>query len=194
MTNRNKHETTPTPGHWSWSLPAAAVACVAAVAITAGCKKKPPPPPPAPPPPPREQPWESVQGMLDSHVDWPREREPATEDMAEAIAMLSNALARGDAQAMLPLLSEADRTVLQEMIDDGTWEEQTDGIEVVRINRIGSSSDKGATEVVLAIEDEDGAYLIGWRMIASGESFQFTGMDTPDTRADRATQLDPASQ
>ncbi|MCA9305830.1 MAG: hypothetical protein KDA16_04825, partial [Phycisphaerales bacterium] len=83
--------------------------------------------------------------------------------------------------------------ILDSLVESGEWEESTKDIEVVRINRVTSGGDAG-TEVVLAIQDDEGAYLIGWKVVAVGDAFEFSGIDTPDDRAAKASQLDPASQ
>lgn len=127
---------------WTLVRVAGTCACLAAVMLSPGCSKPPPPPPPAPaptppPPPPAEVQLETL--AQDLKVD-PRVQFASgvhvTEDRIElgrAVVKLADALAKGDAKAMRPLLEKRAQAVLDELDSTGGWTEATQGIEAVRV-------------------------------------------------------------
>src|SRR5437773_2489208 len=119
-----------------------AVALVAAtLALGAGCekKKKPAPPPPPPPKPkvvipdPVDVNAVAQQLHADARVNFPTANAPADRSLAESVIKLANALAKGDAEGMKPLLDKGAQSVLDELVGSGGWAEGTKPIGQVRI-------------------------------------------------------------
>ncbi len=157
-----------------------------------GCDKPaPPPPPPAAPAPvqtpaPQQASLESVE--LDPRVQFPEERLPYDQALAEAVGTLASAIARGDDEAMSRLLDPPAEAVLAELVERGEWESQTKGIELVRIVALeGAEAD---AKVGLAVQDPKGAYLMAWEGRRAGDAWIFTGLATTEQTAARASDLD----
>jgi hypothetical protein len=69
----------------------------------------------------------------DARVQFPQSRAPTDEDLAEAVIRFASALARGDESAFGSLLDPSARSVLDELLSSGDWEEATARIEAVRV-------------------------------------------------------------
>ena len=106
-----------------------------------------PSPCPAPPPPPDIALETVAQDMkADPRVQFAAEVKVPEEklDLAKAIIKLADALAKGDAKAMKPLLTRRAQALLADLQNSGGWEEGTKQIEAVRIVLIRDGVDFGA--------------------------------------------------
>ncbi|MFN0012797.1 MAG: hypothetical protein ACKVS8_14270 [Phycisphaerales bacterium] len=119
--------------------------CAFAVAVC-GCEKpKPPPaPPPPPPPPPRVEapPAVSFEALAQELKVDPRVQiEPgfsiSDEGLARATLRVADALARGDAKALRPLLAQRAGDALGTLEAADQWTGATKSIEAVRILSVG---------------------------------------------------------
>lgn len=168
------------------------VAAVMSTMALTGCEKKKEAPPPvvtAPPPPPA--PVVHLDDIkMDPRVQFPDTRLPSTQELAEAIASLANAIAKGDSAALGSLLDDADRTVLKDMDSAGEFKRGTSGIEAVRVSVLRESDDKQSAEVGLGIQDKEGAYLLGWKGVLANGSWTFHAMAIAPTSAARVSMLD----
>lgn len=121
-------------------------------------------------------------------VQFPAERIPADGDAARAIAALANAIATGDADALDTMLDRADSAVLANLRHSGAWKQATGATKVVRVVSI-EPSDAGV-RVGLAIEDDAGAYLLGWEGQPSRDGWSFRALPVRSPAAARAGDLD----
>jgi hypothetical protein len=108
------------------------------------CSPNPCPPPPPPP----DVALETVaQDMkADARVQFAADLKLPEEklDLAKAIVKLADALAKGDAKAMKPLLTRRAQGLLADLQNSGGWEEGTKQIEAVRVVLIRDGVDFGA--------------------------------------------------
>lgn len=166
----------------------------------AGCKekKKPAPPPPPPPKPVAVIPDPvDVGGLLqtmksDARVQFPQDRSPADRSLAESVIRLSNALARGDAAGMRGLLDKSAQSVLDELISSGGWAEETKSIEQVRVVALSGTQDAraDASLVGLAIQGQNGAYLLAWNAKRDGDNWIFAAAPCQADVKPRASDFD----
>lgn len=178
-----------------WIKPAAAMSAIAAVslgAMIAGCAEEPPPPPPPkkapPPPPPPPDPMEGVS--LNDKVQFPDELVPSSPEAAKAIAEIANAFASGNDESLRTAIVESDHGILDALIAGGLWGENTDAIEGVRICSL--EDDGGTTRLGLGVQDDRGAYLLGWET-DSGRDYKWQSLDIELQTASRVSELDGAS-
>lgn len=116
-----------------------------------------PNPCPAPPPPPDIALETVAQDMkADARVQFAAEMKLPEEklDLAKAIIKLADALAKGDAKAMKPLLTRRAQTLLADLQNSGGWEEATKQVEAVRIVLIRDGVDFGAVGTAKIPEGE----------------------------------------
>lgn len=190
---------------------APALAIVAAGGLLIGCKKpKPAPPPPPPPPPrvvapPRPDPV-NISGVLtavgaDQRVQFPQQRAPEDEALAKAVAQFAGALAKGSSREFGTYLADESRSILDDLVADGRWEEGVAGIEAVRVvhmttqmvEREGAMVVSGA-QFVLAIQEPGEAYTLGWQARPRGEDgWQFAAIETGGDTKSRASEWDSDS-
>ncbi|TVQ59871.1 MAG: hypothetical protein EA379_09700 [Phycisphaerales bacterium] len=158
-----------------------------------GCKKEEPPPPPPPPPPVVQAPRPIDVGSLtmDQRVQFPQERAPVDRDLGQAVADLASALARGDEIALADRLDPPARATLDMLVESNDWRRSTESIRVVRIARLDGGDTQAS--VGLAIEDDTGAYLTGWRAVRANGRWVFTGSPVNAAPGVRAADLDGAS-
>lgn len=174
----------------AWAL--SALALCAAMPLH-GCKKEEPPPPP-PPPPPRvveaARPVDVQSLMMDERVQFPSQFAPTDRDLAQSVADLASAIARGDEDAAATYFDGAARGALEMLVRSGEWRSATERVRAVRVVRIDGGGDEA--RVGLAIEDTTGAYLTGWRASNVGGRWMFTGLPVAPRSAARASDLDGA--
>jgi len=129
---------------------------------------------------------------LPESVDFPAVNAPTSLSIAESVAQLASAIASGDSRSLHTMLDEPGQAILDRLVESGAWEETTESISSVRV----CSLDEGANaiRVGLGVENQDGAYLLGWegRRLGSGWTFGGIALETP-AMADTAAQLDGAS-
>jgi hypothetical protein len=168
-----------------------------------GCtkKKKPAPPPPPPPKPKVVTPDPvDVNGLLqalksDERVKFPEGQAPADRSLAEGVIKLANALAKGDADGMKPLLDKPAAEVLDTLTASGGWAAGTKPIEQVRIIAVsGTTEAHPETSLIgMAVQDQDGAYLLAWNGKRNGESWLFTNAPCQADIKPRASDFDGVS-
>ncbi|CAG1000393.1 hypothetical protein PHYC_02836 [Phycisphaerales bacterium] len=182
---------------------AVAALFVPSVAIT-GCSKPPPPPPPPPPapppPPPAPEPVQIdpiIQSMKpDARVQFPAEVAPVDEAFARALINLADSLAKGDSSKLAAMLSADAKGDLDALTASGEWEDSTKKIEAVRVVYTSETprdtlpSSNG--EVYLAVQEPDGAYVIGFRASAADGTWRFEGMPSTAATRRRAGEWDGA--
>src|ERR1051326_2974560 len=163
---------------------AALALMTASLAMASGCakKKKPAPPPPPPPKPKVVVPDPvDVKGVMaqlktDARVEFPSSvLAPADRTLAEGIVKLADALAKGDSGAIKPMLDKNAQSVLDELVGSGGWSEGTKPIEQVRIVSVSGTGEAHAdsSQVGMAIQSRDGAYLLAWSGKRDGDNWTF---------------------
>ncbi len=170
----------------------------------AGCGKEPPPPPPKappPPPPPPPKPDRVTLSVLmagaDSRVRFPQAKAPYDRSLAEAVIAFAGALASGDEEAFGRVIDDDARAVLDGMVADGTWYESADRIEAVRVVYLVQSPDEdedaSSAEFVLAVQEPDGAYTLGWSATKTDGGWVMSSLFTADAVRPRASDWDSDS-
>jgi hypothetical protein len=158
-------------------------ALVAMPMALSGCEK-PPPPPPEP---------VDISPLLqaarpDARVQFPQSSAPVNAGLARAAISLANALAKGDATALRPMLNDNASGVLDALENEGLWEESTQKIEAVRVVKIQEA--EGSATVFLAIQEPGTAYVLGFAGSASGETWTFDGAPADFAPRPRASDFD----
>ncbi len=128
----------------------------------------PPPPPPAPK---EEVASESVADVMkrlgiDRRVKMDESERPGMGDVAadtrrlEAVLKFFDAMVKGDADRLRPMLSKADQETLELMLKDGQWAAATGGIDRVTLGCCAGSEQEGCvTLAVFTIGDRFDAQL-----------------------------------
>lgn len=201
MTTRPLPHTSPA-ARWVRSR-IAAIAVGGMVLPMLGCPSKPPPPPPTPPspPPPQKAPDPEpvrtdalLQTMgADARVHFPQSKAPTDESLARAAISLADAIVRGDAERLRPMLSVPARAVLEQLTSSGDWDEATGKLDAARIVYAGTSPMGGGMLTVIALQDADGAYLLGWAGARTGSGWTFTNVPTVGEVKSRASEWDSVS-
>ncbi len=163
------------------------------------CKKKEPPPPPPPPPPPKAPPPPQpldvatlLQTMkVDPRVEFAQSQAPVNESLAKAAINLADAFARGDDEALRSMLDKRQQSILDSLIATEQWYEATEPIEAVRIVSIDAGSrlnpDPTTTTIGIAIQDPNGAYVLGWSGRKVLDDWLFTAIPT-DSKEQRSAK------
>lgn len=128
-----------------------------------GCEEKkappPPPPPPAPPPPPPPISFQSLtqEMKVDARVQVASGLAVSDESFARAALELTNAIAKGDADALSKKISPRAAAVLAELKGNEQWAKSTKGLEAVRIVTLGTptASADPAAALTAAFNSED---------------------------------------
>ena len=141
----------------------------------------------APPPPPPPSPLEDLR--LDRRVQFPESQEPSTREIAELVAEFASVFATGDATRAAEMISEADRAVLERLIERGLWSSSEKGIELVRVVSLSEPSDE-EIRVGLAVQTAEGAYLTAWSGQRTNGSWRFSALPIESTTAQNARELD----
>ncbi len=186
------------------SLPAVIAALLlcgvggATVGVTAGCsdrsanqkpQRQAAPPPPTEP----EKPAVSLASLkLHPKAQFPEERAPSSQAVAQAVAAFASALASGADERMKSMLDSRDQAVLGSLIESGEWRRQTESIKVVRVSAI-NEVDAGRFQLGLGIQDTNGAFLSAWEAKGSGDSWTFTGFAAAPRFASNVAELDGVS-
>lgn len=127
----------------SFCSAASLAAAIAGTVLLAGCGEEPPPPPPvvvAPPkveepPPPAVTPIKELMARydIDSRVDLPEDKAPPTDEQRVAVLKFFDAFARGNAEALKPMLSAPDQLQLEGMVSGDTFKKVTGAIARIRV-------------------------------------------------------------
>lgn len=139
-----------------------------------------------------------LQSMnADARVQFPDDYAPVDETLARAIISLADALAKGDADAMESLVNASARSVLDELTAFGDWYEAADTIEAVRVvfvEQAALEDDVDIANVAFAIQDADGAYILGWTADHLSSGWVFGNSVTTSDVKRRATDWDGTVQ
>ena len=182
-------------------LGAAGLACASLAAMLPGCGKKEAPPPPPPPvyvPPPEPEPIDVAalaQSLgADARVEFPQSQAPVDRSLGEGVVKLCDALARGDAAGMRALLDPSARSVLDSLEASEGWLEGTRGLEAVRVVYIDPPAREAeqaeSADVMLALQDSRGAYVLRWKASRVLDSWVFAGMQATSRERSRASEWD----
>lgn len=124
-------------------------------------------------------------------VQFPAERVPDDEASARAVASLASAIASGDAATLRGMLDSPDAAVLDQLVASGQWAQSAEAISVVRVSVLEGTDAK--IQVGLGIQDDRGAYLLGWEGAPARGGWQFHALPVKSPQAARASDLDGAS-
>ncbi|TVQ32764.1 MAG: hypothetical protein EA376_05220 [Phycisphaeraceae bacterium] len=162
----------------------------AGLALTACGEEEPPPPPQVQQPRQVEQRASLDDIRMDARVQFPEERLPRSQELADAIASLASAIASGDSSAMRGVLDGPSEATLASLVASGDWERETENVEAVRIVALEESDDN--VRLGLAVQDASGAYLLGWEARNAGGRWLFAGLPVASATGVRAADLDGA--
>jgi hypothetical protein len=171
------------------------------LATVSGCaqKKKKAPPPPPPPAPVVETPQPvDIDGVLaemkpDARVKFANETSPADRTLAEGVIHLADYIAKGDSAKLKGMLDRSAQTVLDELVSNGAWTDETKKIEQVRVVYLSDTLEKhpDSATVAMAIQDPAGAYLLGWTLRRDGDGpWTVSAAPTPADSKARASDFD----
>ena len=187
-------------------------ALLAAVLALTACGKKSEEesaaPPPPPPPPKQEVKAETVADVMqrlaiDSRVKMDESERPASGDAAadlkrlEATLLFFNAMVKGDAAKLKPMLSEADQTTLELMQKDGQWKRATEGIDRVSVGcTTGQEADTFMALATFMIGDHFDTQLWTVKSPSGGEQIVFAAVPAPPLIVDqlKGTKAEPRVQ
>lgn len=135
------------------SLPELLRCCAifAPLALVACGEEAPPPPPPVvqaepePPPPPPPPAVTSIAELMerygiDQRVSLPEDLAPHKDPERIAMLRFMDGVVRGEQAKVDPMLSDDDKAILKEMVEDGSWKRATEGVTKAEC-RWGSSPD-----------------------------------------------------
>jgi hypothetical protein len=166
------------------TLTTAVTTSILAAAVLTGCEPPAPPPPapvvkvaPPPPPAPTVTPIKElmVQHDIDSRVNLPEDKAPATDEQRIAVLKFFDAFARGNSEALKPMLSAPDQLRLDGMVDGGIFKKTTE--EITRIDvRCGRQDSNDGTLAVFHVAEDFEPQL--W-VYTSGDKPEFDAVATP---------------
>jgi len=171
------------------------------LATAPGCaKKKKKAPPPPPPPVVVEAAPEPVDinGVLaemkpDARVKFASETSPADRSLAEGVIRLADFIAKGDSSKLKGMLDSSSQSSLDLLVNEGTWADETKKIEQVRVVYLSDTLEKhpDSATVAMAIQDQAGAYLLGWTLRREGDApWKVSAAYTPPEFKARASDFD----
>jgi hypothetical protein len=148
----------------------------------------PPPPPPAEPPKPSVTPVEQL--MVDLNIDpkvvLPEERAPDNDVDRTAVLVFFDAIARGNAEALKPMMPLTDQLELTALIESGEWQKTASKIQSVEIQTGTYEENKCALAV---IEVGNGANMTFqpqlWYYHTEEDQPQFEAAPTPPNIMDK---------
>jgi hypothetical protein len=161
-------------------------------------KKKPAPPPPPPPPPapvlPDPVDVRALMAQLspDARVQFPERNAPADQSLAEAVILFASDFAKGDDRALAGKMVPDTRSILDTLVSDGSWADETSKIEQVRIVQLNprEQTDVSFATVVMAVQAPGGAYPLAWEGRRQGGSWVFKSVPTENITKPRASDFD----
>jgi hypothetical protein len=172
----------------------ATFACAASLLAATGCEEKqaaPTAPAESAPAPRRVERSSLDKVTLHPKVQFPEDLLPASQEATNAIAALASAIAAGDSAALTTMLSGPDQAVLLLLIEEGEWQRQTARLQVVRVSSVEAGS--SGLRVGLALQEESGAFLLGWEGTESAGAWQFSSLPIEPRTALTAKELDGAA-
>jgi hypothetical protein len=179
-----------------------AAATLAGLSVTLGAcekKKKPLPPPPVT----NNEPEVvipdpvDINGILaqvkpDARVQFPERNAPADASLAEAIVRFASDIAKGDSGGIRTKLAPEAQTILDTLVADGSWADETRKIEQVRITQLSPLQEAEVTRatIVMAIQAPGGAYPLAWEGEKNGTGWVFKSLSTEPIEKPRASDFD----
>lgn len=158
---------------------------VAACVALAGCGEEPAPvvvaPPPPPPAPVVEAPKVAsiaelmAQHDIDPRVNLPEDRAPRTTEQRVAVLKFFDAFARGNADALKPMMSPPDQFELDRLVETGAFKASTEPITRIDV-RCGRAGDECAL-AVFHVGEEFQPQL--WTYVVRGDAGEFDAIATP---------------
>lgn len=147
---------------WTTWMGVGGAAALLSVASLSGCSEPEPPPvaevkaPPPPPPPPAKPKAKTLEQLMaelgiDPRVQLEEDGLPSTTEARIALLEFLDSFARGDAEALSPMLSSTDRYQLDQMTDTGEWSDATANISLIRAKAGKAPASYGGGNVVLAV-------------------------------------------
>jgi hypothetical protein len=166
------------------TLTTAVTSSILAAAVLTGCEPPPPPPPPpvvkvAPPPPPAPT-VVSIKDLMaeydiDPRVNLPEEKAPGTTEQRVAVLKFFDAFARGNSEALKPMLSGPDQLRLDGMVDGGIFKKTTEAITRIDV-RCGRQDGGDCALAVFHVAEEFEPQL--W-VYTAGDRPEFDAVATP---------------
>jgi hypothetical protein len=166
------------------TLTTAVTSSILAAAVLTGCEPPPPPPPPpvvkvAPPPPPAPT-VVSIKDLMaeydiDPRVNLPEEKAPGTTEQRVAVLKFFDAFARGNSEALKPMLSGPDQLRLGGMVDGGIFKKTTEAITRIDV-RCGRQDGGDCALAVFHVAEEFEPQL--W-VYTAGDRPEFDAVATP---------------
>lgn len=166
------------------TLTTAVTSSILAAAVLTGCEPPPPPPPPpvvkvAPPPPPAPT-VVSIKDLMaeydiDPRVNLPEEKAPGTTEQRVAVLKFFDAFARGNSEALKPMLSGPDQLRLDGMVDGGIFKKTTEAITRIDV-RCGRQDGGDCALAVFHVAEEFEPQL--W-VYTAGDQPEFDAVATP---------------
>lgn len=163
-------------------LASSLVACAALV----GCGEEEAPVVVAPPPPPPKPVVEApkvvsvaelmTQYDIDPRVSLPEERAPRTTEQRVAVLKFFDAFARGNADALKPMMSAPDQFELDRIVANGQFKASTEPITRIDV-RCGPGGGDECALAVFHVGDEFQPQL--WSYVVRGEAGEFDAIATP---------------
>lgn len=172
------------------TLTAAVTGSVLAAAVLTGCEPPPPPPPPpvvkvAPPPPPAPTLTSikdlMVQHDIDTRVNLPEDKAPGTDAQRVAVLKFFDAFARGNSEALKPMLSAPDQLRLDGMVEGGIFKKTTESITRIDV-RCGRQDGNDCTLAVFHVAEDFEPQL--W-VYTAGDTPEFDSVATPPRIMDK---------
>lgn len=163
-----------------------------------GCAEEAPPPvakvaPPPPPPEPEAPKLTPISELMarygiDSRVNLPEERAPNTDADRIAVLKFFDAFARGNADALKPMLSGPDAVLLDAMVSRGEFAKSTGSVTRIDIRcgkGVGDGAGKDCALAVFHAGDNFEPQL--WEYVSRDESGEFEAVAAPPKIMDKLT-------
>ncbi len=171
------------------------LSALAASTALVGCGEDAPPPPPPPPPAPKVAAPEAPKVTpiselmakydIDPRVNLPEERAPATDPERIAVLKFFDVFARGNADALKPMLSPPDQFELDKLVASGAFKQNTDPITRIDV-RCGTQKADACTLAVFHVADKFQPQLWVYKVGGPiGETTEFDAFATPPNIMDR---------
>ncbi len=182
-----------------FALGVTGVACLALGVTLAGCMAEdetpqarvvaPPPPPPAPLTPKVTLIADLMAELqIDERVELPEAKAPDNDPDREAVLVIFDAFARGDAETLGSMISPDDNLELEELVSSGTWRETVADITRIEIQTGISPYDQKCALGVFHVGGEFQPQL--WYYSSDADGFMFEAAATPPDIMDKLSGAD----
>ncbi len=127
----------------------------------------------------------------DARVQFPQAKAPIDENFAKAVISFADALAKGDAAHIEPMLDSTSKSVLGELKASGGWDDAVAKIQAVRVVQLAGSDAGGMLS--LAVQEPGSSYVLNWTITGADGKFVFAGMPASSQVLARASDWDTAN-